>query len=102
MSCLVGASGRRMVAGRQKENDVGEQERIRAAGKRGPLRCLLVHGFNGEPMDLCEIERSLEARGFATSALLLPGHGTCVDDFASTCWDDWIGAVHGEVRRSLA
>ncbi len=81
---------------------MGEQERKGDAVKAAPVRCILVHGFNGEPMDLCEIERSLEAHSFAVSTLLLPGHGTSVDDFATTRWADWVGAVNDEVRRSLA
>lgn len=81
---------------------MGEQERVGEAMNAAPVRCILVHGFNGEPMDLCEVERSLEAHGFATSTLLLPGHGTSVDDFATARWEDWIGTVNDEVSRSLA
>lgn len=51
---------------------------------------------------MCELEASLGARGFATTTLLLPGHGTSVRDFAAARWEHWMGAVNDEVRGALA
>lgn len=65
------------------------------------MRCILVHGFNGEPVDMYELERDLGARGFAISNLLLPGHGTSPRDFAAARWEHWIGAVRSETLRAL-
>src|SRR5579862_9440520 len=92
----------------RKEPNVGDAEAMKAvkandeATRTTPLRCILVHGFNGEPVDLIEIERCLEAHGFATSTPLLPGHGTSIAHFASTRWEDWLEAVNAEICRSLA
>ncbi|HEY7832041.1 MAG TPA: alpha/beta fold hydrolase [Ktedonobacterales bacterium] len=59
----------------------------------GRPAALLVHGFNGEPMDMVEVERDLRARGFATRNLTLPGHGLTARHFARTTWADWSAAV---------
>jgi carboxylesterase len=69
---------------------------------RARMRCILVHGFNGEPVDMCELERRLSGHGFATSNLLLPGHGTTPRDFAAARWEHWLETVRAEARRSLA
>ncbi|HEX9412517.1 MAG TPA: alpha/beta fold hydrolase [Ktedonobacterales bacterium] len=64
-----------------------------SAAKSETPAALLVHGFNGEPLDMEELEEHLQARGFATRNLLLPGHGTHVRHFAQTTWADWAEAV---------
>jgi len=69
-------------------------------GSRQRTRCLLAHGFNGEPVDMCELDDHLQALGFATKNLLLPGHGTSVRDFAAHGWADWFGAVETEVEQA--
>ncbi|HLJ80714.1 MAG TPA: alpha/beta fold hydrolase [Ktedonobacterales bacterium] len=63
--------------------------------------CVLVHGFNGEPGELCELEGRLNEAGVATRNLLLPGHGTTIREFAASTWDDWVCAVHEAVRCGL-
>lgn len=62
-----------------------------AGGKRAAL--LLVHGFNGEPQDMRELEEHAAARGFATRNLLLPGHCGSGRALARATWADWSGAV---------
>jgi carboxylesterase len=62
---------------------------------------LLIHGFNGEPLDMEELEARLRARGHATRNLLLPGHGTHVREFARMTFADWSGAVEGAARELL-
>lgn len=54
---------------------------------------LLVHGFNGEPIDMLELEQHLQTQGYATRNLLLPGHGTSARNLAHTRWNDWSAAV---------
>jgi carboxylesterase len=54
---------------------------------------LLMHGFNGEPLDMRELEEHAHSLGFATRNLLLPGHGTCARDLARTTWSDWTGSA---------
>jgi carboxylesterase len=62
---------------------------------------LLIHGFNGEPLDMQEMEARLRSRGHATRNLLLPGHGTHVRDFARTTFADWSTAVEDAARDLL-
>ena len=64
--------------------------------------CLLLHGFNGEPLDMQELEQELHAAGFAARTLLLPGHCATARDFAAHGWDEWLTEVHGETRQALA
>jgi carboxylesterase len=66
-----------------------------------PVRCILVHGFNGEPVDMIEVERALTQQGFLTTNLLLPGHGTTLQNFASSRWEDWFAAVRAETTAAL-
>ena len=63
------------------------------------LGVLLVHGFGGEPFEMLGLAAALEADGHAVSVPLLPGHGTTVQDWAATGWDDWLGAVEAEYLR---
>jgi carboxylesterase len=65
------------------------------------MRCILVHGFNGEPVDMIELERALAKQGFLTTNLLLPGHGTTLQNFASSRWEDWFAAVREEAEAAL-
>lgn len=68
----------------------------------GRPAALLVHGFNGEPVDMVEVERDLGARGFATRNLTLPGHGLTARHFARTTWADWSAAVAAATGDLLA
>jgi carboxylesterase len=71
-----------------------------AVQRRG-VRCLLMHGFNGELVDMWELEGHLQRLGYSTSNLLLPGHGTSVRDFAAHGWNDWYAHVERETRHAL-
>ena len=55
--------------------------------------CLLLHGYGGSPFEVEPICRALKAAGYHTSAPLLPGHGTSVDDFKKTFFPDWLGCA---------
>lgn len=76
--------------------------RTNGAMRPAQTSCLLVHGFNGDPAEMRELERVLRAEGFAARTLRLPGHGTSVRDFAASGWDDWYGAVRAATRAELA
>ena len=45
---------------------------------------------------------ALAARGFPVRGVLLPGHGTTVEDLGRTRWTDWRDAVVGEAERLAA
>lgn len=62
---------------------------------------ILIHGFNGEPLDMHELGAYLGDRGFAARILLLPGHGTHFRHFATTTWADWSAAVAVATREML-
>jgi carboxylesterase len=62
---------------------------------------LLIHGFNGELVDMAELDAHLRTQGFATRNLLLPGHGTHVRHFARTTWADWSVAVRAAAHDLL-
>jgi len=68
-----------------------ESRPIAAPGKAPSVLCL--HGFTGVPDEVrlgCEVAQSL---GLATSAPLLPGHGTSALDLARTRFSDWLAVA---------
>jgi carboxylesterase len=69
----------------------GDVQQLRSAACGAML---LVHGFNGDPVDMWELEQHAAQQGFETHSLLLPGHGTTARDMASKTWRDWSRAVH--------
>ncbi|MFI5273707.1 MAG: alpha/beta hydrolase [Ktedonobacterales bacterium] len=92
-----------MVAPEIRRTPGPRRRQRRARGSRGqPVRCLLVHGLNGEPDDLAEVERTLRLAGFATQAMWLPGHGVTVREFRRTGWCDWYAAVRQATQATLA
>jgi carboxylesterase len=62
-----------------------------AAG--GPHGALVLHGFTGNPQGLRGLAGAFAAAGLAVELPLLPGHGTTVDDMATTSWADWSAAA---------
>lgn len=64
--------------------------------------CILIHGINGSPEDMDSLGEQLQAHGFETRIMLLPGHGTSVRDFAKYGWDHWKRAVEQVVDEELA
>jgi carboxylesterase len=62
-------------------------EPFSAAG--GPHGALVVHGFTGSPQSLRGLAKAFASAGFAVELPRLPGHGTHVDDMATTTWEDW-------------
>ena len=66
-------------------------EPFSAAG--GPNGVLVLHGFTGNPQSMRPLAESLAAAGFTVELPRLPGHGTTLEDMASTDWDDWSAAA---------
>jgi len=62
------------------------------------IGALLIHGLNGTPEELAEMEAFLQAKGIITENILLPGHGVPVREMASLGWEDWANAVRRELR----
>ncbi len=61
--------------------------------KRGPVGCLLLHGFTGTPPELLPLGEYLAQRDITVSCIQLPGHGTTPQDMIKTRWEDWAGAA---------
>jgi len=59
----------------------------------GPNGVLVVHGFSGTPQSMRGLAAAFAAAGFAVELPLLPGHGTSVDDLATTSFEQWSQAV---------
>ncbi|MGO9876730.1 MAG: alpha/beta hydrolase [Acidimicrobiia bacterium] len=59
----------------------------------GPHGALVLHGFTGTPQSMRGLAEAFAAGGFAVELPLLPGHGTSVDDLATTTFAEWLQAV---------
>ena len=62
-----------------------------AAG--GPVGALVIHGFTGSPQSMRGLAEAFAGAGFTVELPRLPGHGTTVEDMATTVWSDWSAAV---------
>lgn len=72
--------------------DLSDDPRVRPfAFDRGPVGCLLLHGFTGTPSEMRPVGERLAERGYTVRAPLLPGHGTRVEALRDTTWEDWFG-----------
>lgn len=58
---------------------------------------VLVHGFSGSPYQMRDLGSFLNQQGVSTSILRLPGHGSRLEYFAQSKYDDWMGAVRKDV-----
>jgi len=61
-------------------------------------RVLLLHGLTGMPSEMRPVGRHLAARGFATAAPLLPGHGATHRELLATGWRDWVAGARAALR----
>jgi carboxylesterase len=61
----------------------------------GPLGVLLLHGFGGSPASLRAVAEWFAGRGVSVRLPRLPGHGTSVEDLASTRWRAWVEEAEG-------
>ena len=66
-------------------------EPLSAAGS--DVGVLVVHGFTGNPSTMRPLADALVAAGFTVEMPRLPGHGTTIEDMATTTWADWSGAA---------
>ena len=64
----------------------------------GGAHCLLlIHGFTGTPHNMRPLGEALHAAGYTVHALLLPGHGTRIENMISEGgWRPWLEAVQAE------
>lgn len=50
---------------------------------------VLIHGFGATPWQMQELADCLSDKGITTHNIRLAGHGTSLEDFASTEWQEW-------------
>lgn len=53
---------------------------------------LLIHGFTATPSQMLPLGRALNAEGYTVLGVLLPGHGTAIEDMEKRRWSDWLRA----------
>lgn len=72
------------------------------AAHGGPHGALVLHGFTGTPQSMRGLADALTGAGFAVELPLLPGHGTSVEDMATTGWADWSAAAEAAYQKIAA
>ena len=66
---------------------------------RGPVGCLLLHGFPGTPAEMRLLGEYLAERGISVMAPLLAGHGTIPEDLRRVRWHDWVATAEAAFAR---
>lgn len=61
--------------------------------ERGPVGCLLIHGYTDGPFTLASLGLKLADAGFTVRCDLLPGHGGDPAELNRLHWRDWWEAV---------
>jgi carboxylesterase len=61
--------------------------------KRGPVGCLLLHGYTDGPASMRILGERLAEAGVTVRCDLLPGHGTQPENLNSCTWRDWWNAA---------
>jgi len=61
-------------------------------GDRKDECILLIHGFTGSPADVMPLAKALnnDGKGFTIYSILLPGHGTKMEDMSPVKWKEWV------------
>jgi carboxylesterase len=66
---------------------------------RGPVGCLLVHGFGDTAALMEPMGTHLSTQGISTKGITLPGHGTSLEDFAGISNQKLLGMVEMEYAK---
>lgn len=61
--------------------------------KRGPIGCLLIHGYTGTPNEMLPLAQSLAAADYTVLAPRLFGHATHPEDMLRARWWDWVASA---------
>lgn len=67
----------------------------------GPVGCLLVHGFSGNPSSLRPMGEYLAAQGFTVLGPRLKGHGTTVEEMLRCTYQDWLDSAESGLQELL-
>lgn len=60
---------------------------------RGPVGCVLVHGFTGTPLEMRAMGEFLAERGHTVIGVRLAGHATHIEDMMRTRYQDWLASA---------
>ncbi len=73
---------------------------MKSALNRGPFfyrgnetGVLLIHGWSGSSPEMRGLGEFLAGQGYTVSGICLAGHGTTLQDFAQTSWQDWVASA---------
>ncbi|MBP7689844.1 MAG: alpha/beta fold hydrolase [Thermoflexales bacterium] len=64
---------------------------------RGPIGCVLLHGFTAAPKEMRPLGEYLAERDVTVRGVLLAGHGTCPADLARTTQRDWVASAEAAI-----
>jgi carboxylesterase len=65
---------------------------------RGPIGCVLLHGFTAAPKEMRPLGDYLAARDYTVRGVRYAGHGTSPQDLARTTRHDWIASAEAAVQ----
>jgi carboxylesterase len=65
---------------------------------RGPIGCVLLHGFTAAPKEMRPLGDYLAARNFTVRGVRYAGHATTPQDLARTTWRDWVGSAEEAIK----
>lgn len=65
---------------------------------RGPIGCVLLHGFTAAPKEMRFLGDYLAARDMTVRGVRYAGHGTCPQDLERTTWPDWVASAQTAVK----
>ncbi len=60
---------------------------------RGPLGCVLLHGFTAAPKEMRPLGEFLAAQNYTVRGVRYAGHGTSPQELAQTGWRDWVASA---------
>jgi carboxylesterase len=64
---------------------------------RGPIGCVLLHGFTAAPKEMRPLGTYLAAHDYTVRGVRYAGHGTSPQDLAHTRWRDWAASAEEAV-----
>lgn len=64
---------------------------------RGPVGCVLVHGFTSTAYDTRALGEFLADRDISVAGTLIAGHGTHPDDLADTTLPNWLSSIEEDI-----
>jgi len=64
---------------------------------RGPIGCVLLHGFTAAPKEMRPLGTYLAEHDFTVRGVQTAGHGTCPEDLARTTQREWVASADAAI-----